>query len=137
MRAFAGAISPAKSLRNASSLNCAKPPDLTRPALAGGVGNVAASAAVLVPIGGRLFGVGMALVAPALGVLFLANLALVLASRVVPQLNLMAVGFPILVALGLIMMSINLDLFGALMGGEIRNLESLLVTLLRSLGHGR
>ena len=35
------------------------------------------------------------------------------------------------------MMSINLDLFGALMGGEIRNLESLLVTLLRSLGHGR
>ena len=104
---------------------------------AGGVGNVAASAAVLVPIGGRLFGVGMALVAPALGVLFRANLALVLASRVVPQLNLMAVGFPILVALGLIMMSINLDLFGALMGGEIRNLESLLVTLLRSLGHGR
>src|SRR5712691_6755541 len=91
----------------------------------------------LVPTGGRLFGVGMALVAPALGVLFLANLALVLASRVVPQLNLMAVGFPILVALGLIMMSINLDLLGALMGGEIRNLESLLVTLLRSLGHGR
>ena len=56
---------------------------------------------------------------------------------VVPQLNLMAVGFPILVALGLIMMSVNLDLLGALMGGEIRNLESLLVTLLRSLGHGR
>jgi hypothetical protein len=34
----------AKSLRNASSLNCTKPPDLTRPALAGGAGNLAASA---------------------------------------------------------------------------------------------
>src|SRR5207248_9279663 len=39
---ISGSISPAKSLRNASSLNCAKPPDLTRPALAGGVGNLAA-----------------------------------------------------------------------------------------------
>jgi len=103
---------------------------------AGGIGNLTSTASVLVPIGGRLFGVGMALVAPALGVLFIANLALVLASRVVPQLNLMAIGFPILVALGLIMMTINLDLFGSLMGGEIRNLESLLITVLRSLRHG-
>lgn len=103
----------------------------------GQLANVAAGAHVLLPLGGRIFGVAVALVAPALGVLFLANLALVLASRAVPALNLMAVGFPILILLGLVMTLVNLDLFGGLIGGEIRNLESVLVALLRSFGHGR
>jgi flagellar biosynthetic protein FliR len=103
----------------------------------GRVADVIASAEVLLPLGGRLFGVGLAMVAPAIGVLFLANLALVLASRIVPNLNLMAVGFPVLVGLGLLMTIINLDLFGGLLAGEVRNLEQVLIALLRSFGHGR
>ena len=103
----------------------------------GRVADVIASAEVLLPLGGRLFGVGLAMVAPAIGVLFLANLALVLASRIVPNLNLMAVGFPVLVGLGLLMTIVNLDLFGSLLVGEVRNLEQVLIALLRSLGHGR
>jgi flagellar biosynthetic protein FliR len=103
----------------------------------GRVADLVASADVLIPLGGRLFGVGLAMVAPALGVLLLANLALVLASRVVPNLHLMAVGFPVLIGLGLLMTIVNLDLLGALMAGEIRHLESALIALLRSFGHGR
>src|SRR5258706_8559006 len=45
MRAFTGSTSPAKYFRNDSSLSCAKPPDVTRPSLAGGRGNFIASAA--------------------------------------------------------------------------------------------
>ncbi len=103
----------------------------------GRLADLPATAAVLLPLGGRLFGVGVALMAPALGVLFVANLVLVLAARTVPALNLLAVGFPILVALGLVMAIVNLDLLGPLMGGEIRRLDEVLVALLRSLGHGR
>lgn len=99
--------------------------------------DLAAAAVAVVPLGGRLVGVGMALVAPVLGVLFLANLALVLANRAVPALNLMAVGFPVLILLGLGMVIVNLDLLGGLMGAEIRGLEGVLGTLLRSLAHGR
>jgi flagellar biosynthetic protein FliR len=93
--------------------------------------------AVLLPLGGRLFAVGMALVAPVVGVLFLANLVLVMASRAVPALHLMTVGFPILIAVGLVMTMVNLDLLGGVVGSEIRRLDGVLVTVLRGLGHGR
>lgn len=96
----------------------------------------AAAGDTLVALGGRVFGVGLALVAPAIGIMFLANLVLVLLSRTMPALNLMAVGFPVLIILGLSVVTLNIDLVAGLMGGEIRNLESVLVTLLRSLAHG-
>jgi flagellar biosynthetic protein FliR len=102
----------------------------------GHAADLAAGLASLLPLGGRLFGVGMALVAPALGVLFLANVVLVLVTRAVPHLNLMAVAFPILILLGLGMAILNLDLLAGIMGGEIRNLEGVLVTVLRSFAHG-
>jgi flagellar biosynthesis protein FliR len=103
----------------------------------GRLADVAAGSGVLLGLAGRMFGVGMALVAPALGVLFLGNLVMVLASRAVPQLNLMSVALPILILVGLLVMIVSLDLVGGVVGGEIRNLESVLVTLLRSLAHGR
>ncbi len=103
----------------------------------GQLADFAAGANVLFPLGGRLFSIGLALVAPAIGVLFIANVALVLATRAVPALNLMAVGFPVLIMLGLVMTIVNLDLVAGVVGGEIRNLESVLVALLRSLGNGR
>jgi flagellar biosynthesis protein FliR len=103
----------------------------------GRLADLAGGAAALLPLGGRLFGVGLAMVAPVLGVLLIANLALVLASRMVPHLQLMAVGFPVLIVIGLVMTIVNLDLLGGLIAGEVRNLESILITLLRSLGNGR
>lgn len=103
----------------------------------GQLADLPAAARLVVPLGGRLFGVGVALVAPALGVLFLANLALVLANRAVPALNLMAVGFPVLILLGLGMLIVNLDLLGGLIGAEIRGLDAVLGAVLRSLAHGR
>jgi flagellar biosynthetic protein FliR len=103
----------------------------------GALASLPSAAAALVPLGGRIFGAAVALVAPALGVLFLANLVLVLATRAVPALNLMAVGFPVLIALGLVMMMLNLDLAARIMGGEVQRLDDVLVALLRGLGHGR
>lgn len=102
----------------------------------GHTAQLAAASNALVSLGSRVFSVGMAIVAPTLGLLFLANLALVLVSRTVPQLNLMGVGFPILILLGLALITLNLDLVAGLMGGEIRNLESILVTVIRSLAYG-
>jgi flagellar biosynthetic protein FliR len=103
----------------------------------GRLADIPAASAVLIPLGGRLFALGLALVAPVLGVLFLANVVLVLATRAVPALNLMAVGFPILIVLGLVMLTINLELLAGLVGGEIRRLDGVVVAVLRSLGHGR
>lgn len=97
---------------------------------------LAATSHTLVSLGGRMFSIGMAIVAPTLGLMFLANLALVLVSRTMPQLNLMGVAFPVLIILGLGLITLNLDLVAGLMGSEIRNLESVLVTLLRSLASG-
>lgn len=51
--------------------------------------------------GGALFALGLALSAPALGVLMIANLGLAALSKLAPQLNLFAIGFPLFFGLGL------------------------------------
>ncbi|SCC91132.1 flagellar export pore protein [Thiomonas sp. X19] len=50
--------------------------------------------------GSALFSLGLALAAPVLGVLIIANLGLATLSKLAPQLNLFAIGFPLFFALG-------------------------------------
>jgi len=50
--------------------------------------------------GSTLFSLGLALAAPVLGVLIIANLGLAVLSKLAPQLNLFAIGFPLFFALG-------------------------------------
>lgn len=52
--------------------------------------------------GGTLFALGLALSAPAVGVLMIANLGLAALSKLAPQLNLFAIGFPLFFGLGLL-----------------------------------
>ncbi len=52
--------------------------------------------------GGALFSLALAMAAPALGVLMIANLALGTLSKLAPQLNLFAIGFPLFFALGFV-----------------------------------
>ena len=50
--------------------------------------------------GGAIFSLGLALAAPAVGVLLIANLGLGVLTKLAPQLNLFAVGFPLFFLLG-------------------------------------
>ena len=89
------------------------------------------------PLVPRIFTLGLALAGPTLGALFIANLILVLMARSIPQINILLVGFPLMITVGLLVLLLNLDLMGSLIGGEIKQMEAHFVGLLRSLGHGR
>jgi flagellar biosynthetic protein FliR len=84
-----------------------------------------------------MFSLALALVAPTLGILLVTNLVLALASRAVPQLSLMVVGWPVTVLAGLVLLLTNVDLLGGVVAREIQSLEGVLVGVLRSLAHGR
>ncbi|HSV19393.1 MAG TPA: flagellar biosynthetic protein FliR [Casimicrobiaceae bacterium] len=58
----------------------------------------------LVSAGGGLFATGVAISLPVVGALLLVNLTLGVLTRTAPQLNLFAVGFPVTLAVGLVML---------------------------------
>ena len=58
----------------------------------------------LVEAGAGVFATGLALALPVIGALLLVNLTLGVLTRTAPQLNLFAVGFPITLAVGLVML---------------------------------
>jgi flagellar biosynthetic protein FliR len=103
----------------------------------GGGGMTAGGAMSIVPLGGRIFTLAFALVAPVLGVLLIANLVLVLAARAVPQLSLLSVGLPIMLATGFIVLLANLDLTSSVVGREMLALPTVLTEVLRGLASGR
>ena len=103
----------------------------------GGATLSAAGAAAVLPLGGRIFGLALSLVAPVLGILFIVNLIMVLTARAVPQLSLLTVGLPIMIALGLLALLGNLDLMSGVIAREIRSLELVLTALLRGFAGGR
>ena len=61
-------------------------------------------------LGGELFASALWIALPMLGMLMFANLALGIVSRVAPQMNIFAVGFPITLAVGLIGMAVTLPM---------------------------
>ena len=61
-------------------------------------------------LGGDLFASGLWIALPMIGMLMFANLALGIVSRVAPQMNIYAVGFPITLMVGLIGMAVTLPL---------------------------
>jgi len=64
----------------------------------------AIDAAQLVATGANMFATGLSLALPVVGALLLVNLALGVLSRAAPQLNLFAVGFPVTLMVGLLML---------------------------------
>jgi flagellar biosynthetic protein FliR len=64
----------------------------------------------LYSLGGELFASGFWIALPIVGMLMFANLALGIVSRVAPQMNIYAVGFPITLAVGLVGMTVTLPL---------------------------
>lgn len=61
--------------------------------------------------GGEIFAAGLLLSLPVLAALLIANLALGILTRAAPQLNIFAVGFPVTLAIGLLVLGLALPRF--------------------------
>ena len=70
----------------------------------------------VVALGGTVFSVAVRAAAPIIAALLLANLGLAILSRAVPQLNAMAVGFPITIGLGFLVFGASLPYTGPFIG---------------------
>ena len=81
----------------------------------------------LVEAGSGLFATGVALSLPVVGALLLVNLTLGVLTRTAPQLNLFAVGFPVTLAVGLVMLLLAMPFaLPALQGALTRGIALLL-----------
>jgi flagellar biosynthetic protein FliR len=77
----------------------------------------------LIALSGEMFVVALQIAAPIMIALFLSNLALGIVARTVPQVNILMIGFPLNIGIGL-----------ALFGILLRNLSPFLVSLTRRMG---
>lgn len=84
--------------------------------------------------GAMMFNLAFRIAAPALTALFLANLAMGMVSRMLPQINIFLVGMPVNVGVGLIALAASLTVFTAVWRGAIGDLTAQLAALKASLG---
>jgi flagellar biosynthetic protein FliR len=70
--------------------------------------------------------------APAMVALLLANLALAILNRAVPQLNVIMVSFPVTIGLGLVMIGASLSIFAAAIRGWVLNLPSTVASVINA-----
>ncbi|MDO9694840.1 MAG: flagellar biosynthetic protein FliR [Candidatus Latescibacteria bacterium] len=70
------------------------------------------------------FELGMRIAAPVAVVLLLVNVAMGFVVKTVPQINILVVGFPITIAVGLATLGLSLVFFGQVMGSALADLEA-------------
>jgi flagellar biosynthetic protein FliR len=92
--------------------------------------------AALVAQGATLFAVGLRFAAPVIATVLIANVALAVLSRVAPQVNVLAVAFPIQIGLGLVTLGAALPLLAATLGGWGMEYDATLTRLLGALAGG-
>lgn len=85
--------------------------------------------------GAEIFMLGLRLALPILTALLITNLALGILTRAAPQLNIFAVGFPLTLGIGLLLMSLALPYFAPVLSQMFQNGFSIMNTL--SLGYFR
>jgi flagellar biosynthesis protein FliR len=78
---------------------------------------LSAGIATMVTWGSTLFAVAVRLAAPVIATVLLANVALAVLGRAAPQLNVLAVAFPIQIGLGLLVFAASIPLIGAFFTG--------------------
>lgn len=86
----------------------------------------------IVSAASMIFASGLMLALPMIAALLIANLALGVLTRVAPTLNLFAVGFPITMAAGFIVLFLSLPLIGSAFEGLYERGFTLLGTVLRA-----
>lgn len=99
---------------------------------AGGVLDYAEGGRAIVALGGTVFTTAVRVVAPIMVALLLANLGLAILSRAVPQLNAMAVAFPVTIGLGLIVLGASLPYLGQYIGSWTHGLDGSAATMIRA-----
>ncbi|MBN1847733.1 MAG: flagellar type III secretion system protein FliR [Deltaproteobacteria bacterium] len=82
-------------------------------------------------ISGMMFLLGLKIAAPIVVALFLSNLCLGIVARTVPQVNILMVGFPINISIGLILFSLIVMNFFPVVSGLIQEMGESLNVLLR------
>ena len=75
----------------------------------------------LLHAGASVFALGLHLALPAVAAVFLSNVALGVLTRSAPQLNLFAIGFPITLTLGLLMLWLGMPHFGPMLERILQN----------------
>jgi flagellar biosynthetic protein FliR len=81
-----------------------------------------------------MFAVGVRIAAPVLIVLLLVNGALAVLARTIPQLNVFAVGFPVNVGVGLVVVGASLPFTLRYLAGRFDDLAGVLGGLVDALG---
>ena len=80
--------------------------------------------------------IGLQFAAPVLLALFLTNVSLAVASRVVPQMNVFVVGLPVSLLIGLLFLALLLPEAASAMQGIVSSMENALSQVLHGLGSG-
>jgi flagellar biosynthetic protein FliR len=96
----------------------------------------AAAFSTLVAWAATLFSTGVLLALPLITALLIANIALGVLARIAQQLNLFAVGFPVTLALGFLVLLLSLPYIGAAMDGLFARGFQAMGTVMRAAGGG-
>ncbi|HBU29764.1 MAG: flagellar biosynthetic protein FliR [Thiobacillus sp. GWE1_62_9] len=83
--------------------------------------------------GSTVFAVGLQLALPLIAILLMTNLALGILTRSAPQLNIFAIGFPITLGVGLIVLDLTLPYFAPQFERVFQNAFEATTTLIRTL----
>lgn len=88
-------------------------------------------AGLLIETGGQIFLIALKISAPILIALFLTNLCLGIVARTVPQTNILMVGFPLNISIGLILFGLTMSNLGPYFGELTKTMGQLLLRMLR------
>ncbi|MDQ6827716.1 MAG: flagellar biosynthetic protein FliR [Gemmatimonadota bacterium] len=89
--------------------------------------------AAIVSLGGSLFAMGLRFAAPVIATVLIANAALAVLSRAAPQLNVLALAFPIQIGLGLFALAASLPYIAAYFINWQTDYDVMLTTVFRAL----
>jgi len=84
----------------------------------------------VVSMGSRIFVMALKLSAPVLVVIFVSNIVLGFLSKAAPQLNVFAVGFPVYLAVGFVVMIVGLPVFIQAVGSHFLNMREEMLRVL-------
>ena len=83
---------------------------------------------------GSIFAIGFKIAAPITGAILISDIALGVASRSVPQLNVFVIGMPLKIILGLLIMVITMPLFISFVDVLINGMNGEMFNLMRDMG---
>ncbi|MEA1996603.1 MAG: flagellar biosynthetic protein FliR, partial [Gemmatimonadota bacterium] len=99
----------------------------------GGVVIEGSIAVELIRMSGEVFVIALKMGAPVIAALFLADIALGFIARTAPQINIFIIGFPVKVAMGMLLLGVSLPLFAYVFTKLVHGMENNIMILLKLL----